>query len=485
VWKVLNIQKTYNRGSRRQKRKMDILGSVFSVLLSMGATVFVPLMIFVIAVALGVKAGKAFKGALLMACGYAGVFIIINYLFGAVFPAAQAMVTRTGVSLKVIDMGWPLTAALSYGTPAGTAILPTFLVVNVVMLGVGLTKTLDIDIWNYWHMAFTASMVNAISDNFLLGLVCGCFMGVVMLFLGDWNAEAVQEFYGIPGISLPHGEGQSTGVWGYFFNMIYDRIPGFNKLQLDMETVSRRFGVFGDPVTIGFILGIVVGAVGGITWTAILQLAVSMAAVMAIFPRMLGLLTEGMVPLSEGIREGLKKRFPKRDIWMGLDAAVVFGHPTVVANILMMVPIIYAEAILLSFVGLNQLIPYADIAITGAWPALTNSMGVKDNLLRGVVSSAIIGAIALIVATVFAPVMTQIAIAQHYAVPAGAVMISSVSCGMHMMFYSVIALATFTFQTPANQMLAVLIAVGSIVAYWVSRKEPKKHAEELRKAKGR
>jgi len=470
-----------------------ILEPIFNILLSMGATVFVPLMIFVVAVLLGVSMGKAFKGALLMACGYAGVFIVIGYLFGAVFPPAQAMVAVSGVSLTVIDMGWPLTAALSYATPVGTAILPTFLVINIVLLIVGFTKTLDIDIWNYWHMAFTASMVDAIMtaagvpNGFMMGLIAGCLMGVVMLFLGDWNAEAVQEYYGIPGISLPHGEGQSTGVWGFFFNMIIDKIPGLNAIDMTIETIERRFGVFGDPVVIGFLLGLVIALIGlpagTYEWTAVLIAAVDTAAVMAIFPRMLGLLTEGMVPLSEGIREGLGKRFPGRDIWMGLDLAVVLGHPTVVANILVMIPVIYAEAILLSFVGLNQLIPYADIAITGAWPALSNSMGVKDNIFRGIIVSAIIGAVALIVATTFAPTMTQIALTQGYSVPEGAISISSVSCGMHMMFYAVIAMFTFTLQSPQNQILAIIIAVGSVVAYFVSRNEPAKYAKELRKKK--
>jgi PTS system galactitol-specific IIC component len=457
------------------------LQPLFDIMLSMGATVFVPLMIFIVAVLLGVSFGKAFKGALLMACGYAGVFIVLGYLFGAVFPPAQAFIANTGASLTVIDMGWPLTAALSYATPVGTAILPTFLVVNIVLLIVGFTKTLDIDIWNYWHMAFTASMVDALGGGFTMGLVAGCLMGVVMLFLGDWNAEAVQEYYGIPGISLPHGEGQSVGIWGFALTKIYEMIPGLNSMKLDIDTVQEKFGVFGDPVTIGFILGIIIGALGGIEWTAILILGVDMAAVMAIFPRMLGLLTEGMVPLSQGIRDGLSKRFPGREIWMGLDLAVVIGHPAVVANILVMIPVVYILAIALSTVGLNQLIPYADIALVGGWPALANSMGSKDNLLYGVITSTLIATLALTVATIFAPVMTQIAITQGYEVPAGAVSISSVSAGMHMMFYAVIALFTFTVQSPSNQMLALLIAAGSVGAYLFSRDEPRKYAAELRK----
>lgn len=50
-----------------------------------------------------------------------------------------------------------------------------------------------------------------------------------------------------------------------------------------------------------------------------------MAAVMVLMPRMVKILMEGLLPVSESAREWLNKRFGDREIYIGLDAAVALG----------------------------------------------------------------------------------------------------------------------------------------------------------------
>ena len=61
-----------------------------------------------------------------------------------------------------------------------------------------------------------------------------------------------------------------------------------------------------------------------------------MAGVMVLMPRMVKLLMEGLIPISEGAREFLQKRFGEDSenakIYIGLDAAVTTGHPAVIAT---------------------------------------------------------------------------------------------------------------------------------------------------------
>ena len=46
-------------------------------------------------------------------------------------------------------------------------------------------------------------------------------------------------------------------------NWIFDRIPGFNKIDADAESLTKKFGIFGDTVVIGLLIGIVVGFLAG------------------------------------------------------------------------------------------------------------------------------------------------------------------------------------------------------------------------------
>lgn len=66
------------------------------------------------------------------------------------------------------------------------------------------------------------------------------------------------------------------------------------------------------------------------------------------------------MPISEGARNFIQKRFPGKEVYIGLDAAVATGHPTVVTVSLIMIPITLALAIILPY---NRLLPYADFAV--------------------------------------------------------------------------------------------------------------------------
>ena len=45
------------------------------------------------------------------------------------------------------------------------------ILVNVVMLLTKLTKTVNIDVWNIWHMAFTGDIAYTVTGNFGVGIL--------------------------------------------------------------------------------------------------------------------------------------------------------------------------------------------------------------------------------------------------------------------------------------------------------------------------
>ena len=80
---------------------------VIKWLLDAGPTVFLPLLLFIFGIVLRIKLGKAFKSALMIGIGFTGLNLILGLLTDNLGPAAQAMVKNFGLSLDVIDVGWP------------------------------------------------------------------------------------------------------------------------------------------------------------------------------------------------------------------------------------------------------------------------------------------------------------------------------------------------------------------------------------------
>ena len=60
----------------------------------------------------------------------------------------------------------------------------------------------------------------------------------------------------------------------------------------------------------GLILGIIIGLLWGYDAKGVMTLGIQMAAVLVLMPRMVALLMEGLIPISEGARSYIQKRFP-------------------------------------------------------------------------------------------------------------------------------------------------------------------------------
>ncbi|HPV07834.1 MAG TPA: PTS transporter subunit IIC, partial [Aggregatilineales bacterium] len=350
---------------------MGFLEALKAFVDTMGATVLLPVFIFIFAIALGTKVGRAFRSAVVIGVAFVGINLVIGLMLTSVTDVSQAMVQNLGIQRDIIDVGWPSAAAIAFGSSVGLWVIPLALAVNVLMLVLRLTKTLNIDVWNYWHFAFAGSLVVAATGNLWLGIATAAIVAGLMLFFADWTAPAVQSFYNLPGISIPHGTSSGYVPLAIPVNWVLDRIPGVKDWDVNPDTIQKRLGpTFGDPMVMGLLIGIVLGLLGYIPsigemgfvafLAAVLLLAVNFAAVMVLLPRMVQILMEGLIPISEAAREFMHKRAADREVYIGLDSAILIGHPSVISAALLLVPI----AILLSVIlpG-NRILLFADLSV--------------------------------------------------------------------------------------------------------------------------
>ncbi len=373
--------------------------------IDLGAVVVLPILIFVFGLALGTKPKKAFTAGLTVGIGFVGLNLVIELLGSSLGPAAQQMVERFGLTLTTIDVGWPAAAAISYGTLLGSLAIPIGIGINLLLLFLGLTKTLMVDMWNFWHAAFVASLVYAVTQDFALGLYVTVAYLVMIYLFADIIAPYIKKFYGFPNITFPHG----TSAPGFFvalpLNWLFDRIPGFNKIEADPETIQNKFGIFGESTVMGLIIGIGIGILAGYDVQAILQLGVKTAAVMMLMPRMVALLMEGLTPISEAGNEFVQKRFPGREVNIGMDSALSVGHPAVLSSSLLLVPITILLAVILPG---NQTLPFGDLATIPFVVCLMASV-FRGNIVRTVVGGSLYMVSILYITSWVAPLVTTAA----------------------------------------------------------------------------
>lgn len=377
----------------------------FQFIINCGPTVMLPIIITIVGLIFGLKLTQYFKSGLTLGIGFAGIKLVLDFMTTNVGPVAKAMVERTGVRLDALDVGWGSIAAITWASPIIAFLIFAILAVNIVLLILKATHTLDVDIWNYHHMAIVGIMVYFVTHNVFLGVGSAIVMAILTFKMSDWSQPMVEKFFGIPGVSLPTVSALSSLVIAVPVNWLLDKIPFFKNSKFSVKDAQKYLGFFGDSMIMGLLIGIVIGILAGYDLQQVLGLGVSMSAVLVLIPRMTAMFMEGLMPISESAQKWSESKFKGRKLFIGLDAAVVVGNPDVITTALIIIPITIAMAVVLPG---NRVLPFADLAVVPFRVAMVVAL-TNGNLLKNLIIGVVVTASLLWCGSATSPVLTAIA----------------------------------------------------------------------------
>lgn len=395
----------------QEGNNMIILKNVIMNFLSFKSYVVLPVIIFILGIVFRMKITTLIKSALTIGIGFIGIFMTFDYFVKIVNPVVQALMNNAGLNLNVLDAGWPPLAAITWSFQLAPLLLVTFMIVNIIMLIMKLTKTVNIDIWNYWHIILVAVMVYNVTKSDFLAILSSTIAFIAVLKLAEWSAPMVNKFSGMKGICIPHLSGITYFPIALIANSIFDRIPGLNKIDGDPEKMQKKLGIIGEPMILGFLMGVALGIGAGYNVKEISDLAFSFAAVIYILPKMCGILGSALIPISEGMKVFINRKFPGMcETYIGLDVAVMFGAPSVVVTSLLLIPV----ALILAFIlpGIN-FIPLGDLTNIMV-PMAFVCVATKGNVFRSFIIGIPIVIGSLYIASNMAPFFTKMAAIVNY-----------------------------------------------------------------------
>ncbi len=341
---------------------------VFSYIIGLGAAVMMPILFFFLGVCIGIKPGKALKSGLLVGVGFVGLSVVTALLTSSLGAPLKDVTQIYGLQLRIFDMGWPAAASVAYNTTVGAFIIPVCLAINIVLLLCKATNTINIDLWNYWHYAFIGAVVYFATESIWYGFFAAIICFVITLVMADLTTRKFQSYYkDLEGISIPQPFCQGFVPFAEGLNWCMDRIPGFNKLDIDAEGMKKKFGVLGEPLLLGVLVGILIGCLSCRSWGEIvdripyiLGLGIKMGAVMELIPRITSLFIEGLKPIAEATKDLVSRKFKNSaGINIGMSPALVIGHPTTLVVSLLLIPCTLLLAVVLPG---NEFLPLASLA---------------------------------------------------------------------------------------------------------------------------
>ena len=408
----------------------QFLNQLSTVVGTLGAIVLIPVILFIICKIAGVTTEKSFRSALLCAVGLQGFNLVINSYGAIVAPVVQQMVDATGgaVQLNVLDTGWQSTSVIAYSTTVGILFIGVVLVLQLVLF---LVKWTDVfmasDLWNNYSFMVWGSMLFALTKNMGLAMALMILQLLYILLFSEVIAKRWSNHYQYPNCCMTAPHHMEAVPFAMFANWVLNLI-GLNKIKVDAASIQKKFGLFGEPMVIGLIVGFIIGIIGNLQqiatlagWGSICAVAISTAAIMVVFPKVGGVFASAFTYLTEAFRAKAAKSGEGREWYLAVNDAAGYGETnTLTAGVLLM-PIMLGLAFILPG---NRMLPMADLV---ALPYCVEVFVCTShgNVVKSIIMGAIWWSIGMIIFSGLAPTFTQVAVETGFQLPASAVYIGS------------------------------------------------------------
>ena len=425
---------------------MELLKNLIDIFFGFKAYVMLPFFIFIIALIVRMKISKAFISSLKMGVGFAGIFIVFAFFVENIKPAVEAIINIRGLNFPVLDVGWPPLAAITWGSSLAPISILLIIAINIIMIAINRTKTIYIDIWNYWHLALAGAFILNTNESLVFGLAAIVLITIYTIKTADWTAPHVEQQANLPGVTIAPVSVVGILPFAVTMDYLYDRIPGFQKLDFNPEKDNRNVGLLSEPMIIGVIIGVLLGIAAAYTLKEILELSIHLAAVMFLLPKCGQLIGDGISPVSEALKEWIQDRFPaKQKLYVAVDTGVLMNNKSVMITGLILMPIALGISLILPG---NRTLPLGDL------PNLISIMSVtvlvsKGNVIRSIITGIPIVATFLLISSKMAPLITELSAETGIAFGDGQLITAFTDGGNHIRFYLL-----YLFQ---NNILAIAI----------------------------
>ncbi len=391
--------------------------AVFTPVIDLGAAPVMTIVLTIIALCFKVRFADALMGGIKLGVAITGIGAIINILTTSFAGPMNAFVQSTGLQLTITDVGWAPLATITWASPYTLYYLLVVVLLDVVMIVFNRTNTIDVDVFDIWHLAFVGlacmffGQAAGVSGPLMLvvSTVLVLFIGALKIVNSDLMKPTFNDL-----LDVPDTNPMTTTHMNYMMNpvnMVFDKffdrfLPWLDKYDFDAAKLNSKIGFWGSKFAIGIYLGVFVGLLGHQDAKQICTLAFTGGVCLELFSMVGAWFIEAIEPLSQGIANFAtnNKHLQGRTLNVGLDWPFIAGRAEIWAAANVLAPIMLLESRVLPGTGL---LPLGGIIAMGITPSLL--VVTRGKMLRMVIIGALVMPLFLWAGTLVAPFVTQIA----------------------------------------------------------------------------
>ncbi len=419
---------------------MSTTYKVINFIIELGPVFLFPVILFIISLIITRSPLRNLKNFAFILTGMISVSIMITLFVNFFAPVISTILINSSKNFEIIDAGWIVSKAVLLNSPIILQIIIAVFILNLIMLFLRFTRTINIDFWNYWSFLLVGSIVFSITEIKWIGVLVAMIVAAITFVLSDIYAPYIESYFGIKGISNPQAQIICWAPLSQLVNTIFDRIPFVRKIHIFYEEIQYKLGVFSEPLVMGFIIGTIMGAITryknfllnpgpNILYSFLNGLVLSV--IMVLLPRAVNLLLRGLIPTINDIKSFISRKITKRELYIGLDSVVLVGQPSIIFLSVFIIPLtVYISTILPG----NNVLPNADLIIIPfilVWVIVPS----RGDMFRSFISALIIIPIILWITTNMGYLFTNLFLKHDLELVEGYNRISSIGGSSNVFFW--------------------------------------------------
>ncbi len=398
---------------------MQTAQRVFESIISIGPVIIIPFLLLILGLIAGKRPLRTLLHSIFVLLGLILISLVFTIFINFFEPLINTIVMQSGRNFQVIDMGMALSENIAFDAPMIIETILAIIGLNVFMLLLRLTRTINIDIWNFWIFLLIGSVIYALTNIRWMGILISLIIAAITLIFSDIYAPHISHYYGIKGISITQSQTISLAPIPHIINIVLNKIPKIKKIHVFYEEILYKLGFFAEPMAMGFILGFLMGIFtryrtiisnpgSGLLYS--ITTGLRLAVIMIVMPRAFNLLMKGLVPILDDIGSFIQRRITKKQLYIGLDPIMLAGHPAVIGLSVLMVPLtVYIATILPG----DTILPGSDLIFIPFFIIWAVAVS-KGDIIRSIISAVILIPIILWVATDMADIYTTIILNNNF-----------------------------------------------------------------------
>ncbi|MBC8930591.1 PTS galactitol transporter subunit IIC, partial [Escherichia coli] len=119
-----------------------------------------------------------------------------SLMLTTITPVTKALVENYNFKLTATDIGWGVGSSLAWGTEVVPFVFVAIIATNILMIAFKWTKTMDVDIWNYWQPLFIASALYLTTGSMIIAVLSSIINMAIIFKIADWTQKDVEDVLG-------------------------------------------------------------------------------------------------------------------------------------------------------------------------------------------------------------------------------------------------------------------------------------------------